>query len=86
MLIIHPSLAYPSLLTREKHAPVHVEQAPRRREAVSVSGRRMAGVVRDREQRPGHGGGVERVQVAKKVCGAMGKGTQPTGECCQMLT
>jgi hypothetical protein len=50
-------------------APVHVELAPRRREAVAESGRRTGGVERGREQGPGHGGGVEGVQVVEKACG-----------------
>jgi hypothetical protein len=47
---------------------VHVQPPPSRREAVADSGRRTAGVVRGREQRPGHGGGVEGVEVVEKVC------------------
>jgi hypothetical protein len=47
---------------------VHVQQAPRRREAVGTSGRRTARVVCGGEQGPGHGGGVERVQVVEEAC------------------
>jgi hypothetical protein len=50
-------------------APVHVELAPRRREAVVVSGRRTVGVERGRKQGPGPGGGVEGVQVVESDCG-----------------
>ena len=44
---------------------MHVELAARRREAVACSGRRPAVVRSGREQRPGHGGGVERVEVVE---------------------
>ncbi len=55
---------------------MHIQQAPRRREAVECSGRRTAGVVRGGEQGPGHGGGVERMQVVKILCrqGDRGRG------------
>jgi hypothetical protein len=48
-------------------APVHVEQAPRRRESVTGSGRWAIDIVHCREQGPGLGCGVERVQVVKIV-------------------
>ncbi len=83
-----PSLSptFPNLicLTIASQAPMHVEQAPLRREAVAVSGRRTAGVVRGGEQGPGHGGGVERVQVAESRCRqrktAQGGGMRVMGE------
>jgi hypothetical protein len=55
--------------TSHRYAPVHVELAPRPREAVAVSGRRTGGVERGREQGPVHGGGVEGVQVVETACG-----------------
>ncbi len=49
--------------------PMHVELARQRREAVHVSGRRSKRAARGgREQRPGLGSGVERVQVVEKAC------------------
>ena len=55
-------------------APVNVEQAPRRREAVIRSwGRRGAGCGGG-EVGPGHGGGVVDVQVAEVAC-AEGRGS-----------
>jgi hypothetical protein len=54
--------------TAYAHAPVHVQQAPRRREAVTSSGRRTAGVVCGREVGPDHCGEVERVQVVQVAC------------------
>jgi hypothetical protein len=44
-------------------APVHVELAPRRREAVTLSGRRGRAGRCGGQVRPGHGGGVVDVQV-----------------------
>jgi hypothetical protein len=61
-------------VTRAIQAPMHVEPAPRRREAVAVSGRRAGGVVRGGEQGPGHGGGVERVQVVESASACKRKG------------
>ena len=52
--------------------PVRVELPPRRREAVPASGGRTLGVVRGGEQGPGHGGGVEGVQVVEIACGRGG--------------
>ncbi len=49
---------------------MHVEQAPRRREAVAVSERRSEG---GGEQRPVHGGWVERVEVVEIACGRTGR-------------
>jgi hypothetical protein len=49
-------------------APVHVEPPPRRREAVAISGRRTAGVVRGGEQGPVLGGRVEGMQVIELIC------------------
>jgi hypothetical protein len=50
-------------------APVDVEQAPRRREAMEMSGRRGGGAVLcGPELRPDHGGGVERVQIVEIDC------------------
>ena len=46
-------------------APVHVEQAPRRREAVAGSGERWGAGRGGGEVGPGHGGGVVDVQVAE---------------------
>jgi hypothetical protein len=54
---------------------VHVEQAPRRREAMARSGRRTAGVGRGGEPGPGHGGGVEGVQVVETDWGTVGETT-----------
>ncbi len=48
-------------------APVHVELAPSRRETVSVSCGRSTSAANGSEVRPGHGGGVERVQVVKQA-------------------
>ena len=48
---------------------MHVELAPRRREAVAASGRRTGGVVRGGEEGPAHGCGAEGVQVVEVVCG-----------------
>ncbi len=50
-------------------AHVHVELAPRRREAVVAPGRRTGGVVHGGEHGPVHGGGVEDEQVVKEACG-----------------
>ncbi len=51
---------------RDVVSPVYVELAPRRREAVTTSGNRTGGVVRDGEQGPVHGSGVEDVQIVEE--------------------
>jgi hypothetical protein len=56
-----------SLLT-DAAATMRVELSPRRREAVPVSGGRPGPVRRGREQGPGHGGGVEGVEVVEGAC------------------
>jgi hypothetical protein len=57
------------LITFHVNAPVHVELAPSRREAVPKSSRRRLAAARGgREQSPGHAGGVERVQVGESTC------------------
>ncbi len=62
-----------SITIFKREAPVHEEQAPRRREAVDKSGRWTGCVVRGGEQGPGHVGGVEGVQVVERsVCGGRG--------------
>ena len=48
-------------------APVHVEPAPRRREAVLGSGGRQTAGQIGGEVRPVHGGGVEHVKVVVDV-------------------
>ena len=68
------TLACTSTLTGAVLSPVSVEQAPRRREAVAVSGSgRGAGDGRG-EVRPGHIGGVVHVQVVEEACGRSGDG------------
>ncbi len=62
---------------------MHVEPTPRRREAVVGSGGRASGVARGGEQGPGHGGGVEGVQVVEEervVCRRRGWGWKRGGE------
>jgi hypothetical protein len=57
--------------TELAHAPVHEEQAPRRRKAVPVSGSWphavVGGAAVGGELRPGHGVGVEGVQVVEQA-------------------
>jgi hypothetical protein len=75
---IHLSLPLPTGLmptrsaaranTGDAIAPVHVQQPPHRREAVPGSGLRPGAVVGDGQLRPGHGGGVEGVQVVEHAC------------------
>jgi hypothetical protein len=55
------------LLTAAIGAPVDVELAPRRREAVKVSGRRERAGRCCGQVRPGYGGGVVNVQVLETV-------------------
>jgi hypothetical protein len=58
------------VLTGDTHAPVNVELAPRRREAVTPSGRRGRAGRYGGQVRPGHGGGVVHVQVLEGTpCG-----------------
>jgi hypothetical protein len=53
----------PSLTTAETIAPVHVELAPRRREAVTVSGKRRGAAEGGGEVCPGPGGRIVHVEV-----------------------
>ena len=55
-------------------APVHEEQTPRRREAVTQSGARWCAGRSGGEVRPGHGDGVVHVQVAEEACARRGRG------------
>ncbi len=61
----------------EVSAPMHIELAPGRREAVSVSGRGPA-VIRGRKLGPDHGGGVEREKVVKRFSCALSRGREGT--------
>ncbi len=60
-----PSITCASITLLAK-ARMNVKLAPRRREAVSVSGRR-AGAVGGGEQGPGHGGDIEGVEVVEEA-------------------
>jgi hypothetical protein len=67
----HEILSTESMLTSVvgDNAPVHVELATSRREAVPPSGRRRLRAARGgRKQMPDHAGGVERVQVVESPC------------------
>ena len=58
----------PAPITGFTQAPMNVEPARRRREAVPVSGRRRAAGRGVGEVRPGHGDGVVDVQIADRYC------------------
>ena len=65
-------------VSESDHAPVHVELAPRRREAVARSGDRPRSRQRSGEIHPGHGHRVVDVQVGEEACARRGIGTGPT--------
>ena len=71
-LRFRPRLLYPprhqTHITDITSAPVHVEPAPRRREAVTVSGGRWGAGRVEGEVRPGHRSGIEHVQVIVDAC------------------
>ena len=60
------------------HAPVHVELAPCRREAVARSGDRPCSRQCSGEIHPGHGHRFVDVQVGEEACARRGIGTGPT--------
>ena len=64
-----PSPGLKEATTRAVPAPEHVEQPPRRREAVKVPRGRRGARRGGGEVGPGHGGGVVGVQVAEWACG-----------------
>ncbi len=63
---------------------MHIELAPSRREAVAGSGSRPAVGRSGREPRPGHGGGVERVQVVE-FCGRRVQAREEAGTAASLL-
>ena len=78
----HLSLAFTlahTNLTVHIHSTINVELAPRRREAVTVSGGWRSAGQRDGQVRPGHGDGVVDVQVAEKHCRETERGRRSDG-------
>ncbi len=61
-------------------APMHVELAPRRGEAVPISGGRPGLIPGGREQGPDHGYRVEGVQVVEGGCGQQKRGRVVRGD------
>jgi hypothetical protein len=59
-------LRFQTVLTPVGQAPMHVEQAPRRREAMEKSGRRRGDVAGEVE--PGHGGWIVNVKIVRCAC------------------
>jgi hypothetical protein len=74
-------------LTAVTRAPVHVELAPRRGEAVTESGRGRGAVAGSGEVCPGPGGGIVHVQVVEVACtGRTGSHRLHAGRAARMRT